>query len=247
MSKIMWINPIATDIFDSDVKNVLLKAKRKETDIEVVSLEKGPEHLLYRYYEALAIPGVLRTIKEAENDNYDAAVIGCFYDPGLCAARQISENIVVTAPLEATVLIATTLGYKFSIIATHDVSIPIIMDSINNYGLKDKVASIKSLDMGVHDLLKDEEEIMENMKLKAKEAVEKDLAEVIILGCTFQSEYYKEIQDYIKVPVLDPVIVSFKYAEFLVELKKKFGWIHSKKNNYMSPPVSEMIKWRLEE
>jgi|GEM_PF-6995251 len=83
------------------------------------------------------------------------------------------------------------------------------------------------------------------LKKKAKEAVEKDGAEVIILGCTIQFGFYKELQEYVGVPVIDAILAPLKYAEFLIELKDKFAWTHSKISGYESPLVEEIKTWKL--
>ncbi|AYO31766.1 hydantoin racemase [Biomaibacter acetigenes] len=246
MSKILWINPVGTDDFDKAIKDALDEIKQPQTQVDVVSLKRGPRHLEYRYYEALVIPETLHLIKQAEKDGYDAAVIGCFYDPGLHDAREIVEKMVVTAPAEACMHIAATLGHKFSIIVGRDKWIPQMMDNVVLNGLKDKLASFKSLGLGVYDFHADEKVTIQKLKDAAKEAVEKDGAEAIILGCTIQFGFYKELQEYVKVPVIDAIIGPFKYAEFLVELKDKFGWLHSKKYGFETPPLFEIKQWELE-
>jgi len=115
-NRILFINPFKGEIFDQPIKAFIEKEKRSDTDVEVVSLKRGPEHLEYHYYEALTLVDTLKTIKHAEKEGYDAAVIGCFYDPGLREAREITNSIVITAPAEAAMHIATTLGHQFSII-----------------------------------------------------------------------------------------------------------------------------------
>ena len=52
MSKILWIDPVGTDLFDQPIKEFLETAKRPETKLDVVSLARGPMHLEYHYYEA---------------------------------------------------------------------------------------------------------------------------------------------------------------------------------------------------
>ncbi|SHM86818.1 allantoin racemase [Caldanaerovirga acetigignens] len=247
MPKILWINPVGTDIFDKPIEEMLNEIKRPETEVKVVSLQKGPRHLEYRYYEALVIPDTLHLIKKAENEGYDAAIIGCFYDPGLHDAREITEKMVVTAPAEACMHIAATLGHKFSIIVGREKWIPQMMDNVILNGLKDKLASFKSLGLGVYDFHADEKVTVERLKNAAKEAVEKDGAEAIILGCTIQFGFYKELQEYVKVPVIDAIVAPFKYAEFLVELKERFGWGHSKRFGFETPPLFEIKEWGLEE
>jgi len=245
-NRVLWINPVGFNDFDQPIKDVLEQAKRPNTTVDVVSLKKGPLHLEYHYYEALVLTDILHQIKQAEYDGYDAAVIGCFYDPGLREAREITEKLVVTAPAEACLHIAASLGHRFSIIVAEKKCVPKMHENAVNYGFEDRLASFKSIDMRVHDFQKNQTETANRMKAAAKEAIENDLAEVIILGCTIQFGFFKELQREIGVPVIDAVLGSFKYAEFLIELKNRFNWSQSKVYGYESPPEEEIIDWKLE-
>ncbi|MGX7681567.1 hypothetical protein ACSMXN_22005 [Jatrophihabitans sp. DSM 45814] len=51
----------------------------------------------------------------AEEHSYDAPAIGRFYDPFLRAAREVSQAMPITAPAEACLHIANTLGERVSI------------------------------------------------------------------------------------------------------------------------------------
>ena len=246
MTKILFIDPVGTDLFDQPIKEYLETAKHPETQVDVVSLERGPMHLEYHYYEALVIADTLHTVRKAELDGYDAAVIGCFYDPGLLEAREITEKLVVTAPAEAAMHIATTLGHSFSILVGRRKWIPKMHENVVKYGFSEKLASFKSLDMGVYDFQKDPALTAQRMRDAAREAVEVDGAEVIILGCTIEFGFYKELQEELGVPVIDAILAPFKYAEFLSELKERFAWTHSKIYGYESPPRSEIAKWKIE-
>jgi len=247
MSKILWIDPVGTNLFDQPIKEFLNTAKREETTVDVVSLARGPMHLEYHYYEALVLADILHTIRRAEVEGYDAAVIGCFYDPGLREAREIAEKLVVTAPAESAMHIATTLGHTFSILVGRKKWIPKMHENVVKYGFKDQLASFKSLELGVYDFQKDPAETARRMRQAAKEAVEADGAEAIVLGCTIEFGFYRELQEEIGVPVIDAVLAPLKYAEFLIELRERFGWSHSKVYGYQSPPLSEIREWKLEE
>ncbi|KUK56043.1 MAG: Hydantoin racemase [Atribacteria bacterium 34_128] len=244
--KILCINPLGTDTFDVPIYEYLCTVKNKDTLIDVVSLEKGPQHLEYYYYEALVLADILKKVKQAEKDGYDAAIIGCFYDPGLLEAREIVNKMSVVAPAESSMHIASTLGHKFSIIVGRDKWIPQMMENVVKCGFKEKLASFKPLGLGVYDFHKDEKLTIKLQKEAAKEAVEKDGAEVIILGCTGQFGFYRELQEYLGVPVIDAILAPFKYAEFLIELKEKANWTHSKIRAYETPPISEIKDWNLE-
>jgi len=243
--RILWINPIGLNSFDAPIKEIFEQEKMADTAIDVVSLNRGPQHLEYHYYEMLIMLDTLHLIKQAEKDGYDAAVIGCFYDPGLRESREITERMVVTAPAEACLHIATTLGDSFSVIVGRQKWVPAMKENVFKYGFEKKLASFKPVDLGVHDFHRDEKETERRLKSAAREAVEHDKAEVIILGCTMQFGFYRELQDHVGVPVIDAILAPLKYAEFLVELKQKFGWLHSKKYGFETPPDTEIREWGL--
>jgi len=213
----------------------------------MVTLPRGPEHLEYRYYEALVLVDILHLIKEAESQGFDAAVIGCFYDTGLQDAREVAERMVVVAPCEASTRIASTLGDKFSIIVGRRKWIPQMMENVIRYGMKERLASFKSVELGVLEFHQDEQETARRFREAGREAVERDGAEVVILGCTATYGFYRELQDELGVPVIDSMIAAFKTAEFAAELRNRFGWSHSKIGGYESPPPEEFAAWRLEE
>ena len=54
-------------------------------------------------------------------------------------------------------------------------------------------------------------------------------------------------KDIIDVPVIDVVLASFKHAEYLVDLRNRFGWGTSKVGGYEGPPCREIKDWHLEE
>lgn len=245
--RILFINPIASSNYNDQIRAYLNAEKSPNTKINVVSLEKGPLHLEYHYYETLILAPILRIVKQAERDGYDAAIIGCFHDPGLEAAREITHKLVLTAPAESCMHIAATLGQRFSFLLTQDKTIAKMRRKVLTSGFSAHLASFKSIGLGVNDLQEDRRKTAERLKVLAKEAVELDHAEVLILGCTIQFGFYKELQDYVGVPVLDGVLSSLKYAEFLIELKRRFDWGHSKVYSYESPPDEEIVEWELEE
>ncbi len=243
--KILYIDPVGIGLVAEGLQ-LLTSQKQEETELTMVHLPRGPEHLEYRYYEALVLVDILHLIKEAEKQGFDAAVIGCFYDTGLQEAREVAERMAVVAPCEASTRIASTLGDKFSIIVGRRKWIPQMMDNVVRYGMKDRLASFKSVDLGVLDFHRDEEETARRFRQVAREAIERDGAEVLILGCTATYGFYRDLQEELGVPVIDPMLAAFKTAEFAAELKNRFGWSHSKIGGYESPSPEEFTPWHLE-
>ena len=244
--RILYIDPVGVEVVAEGFQ-FLASQKQEGTELAMVTLPRGPEHLEYRYYEALVLVDILHLVAEAESQGFDAAVIGCFYDVGLQAAREVAERMVVVAPCEASTHLASTLGDKFSIIVGRRKWIPEMMENVARYGLKERLASFKSVDLGVLDFHQDERETARRFVEAGREAVERDGAEVIVLGCTATYGFYRELQEELGVPVIDSMIAAFKTAEFAAELRDRFGWSHSKIGGYESPPPEEIAAWRIEE
>lgn len=239
MLKIMWINPIYPNIFDEHMLSTITGIKRSDVEATVVSIEEeGPSHVEYHYYEHINLHGTLRLVKRADKEGYDAACIGCFYDPGLREAREL-VRIPVVAPAETCMHIASTLGHKFSIIVGRRKWIPKMESNVYLYGLEKNLASFRVIDFTVPRMGSEPEQLKAAIKREARNAIEHDGAEAIVLGCTAEAGFMKELIDTLKVPVLDAVVVTWKYAEMLADLYHKIGLTHSKLFGYEAPPEED--------
>ena len=245
--RILILKAVAYDSLNGAIKDYLDGYKDEGTEITVRSLKEGPLHLEYQYYQALAGAGMLKEVLRAQKEGFDAVVMSCFDDPFLYPAREISKNMVITAPGESSMSLAALLGGSFSIIVGRDKWIPQMRENVCRYGFEKRLASFRSLGMGVLDFHKDEQFTMKKMKEEIALAIEKDRAEAIILGCSMQFGFYRELQDEFKVPVIDSMIAGLKHAEYLLELKEKAGWTFSRRGLYEAPRQEEMRAWSLEE
>lgn len=240
MSRVLWINPLGTDTFDEPIRELFERVKRPDTEVEVRSLGRGPHHLEYHAYEAAVVPDILAAVAQAERDGFDVAVIGCFYDTGLRAAREVATRIAVAAPCESALHIATTLGDSFSVIVGRRKWIPEMRDNVLRYGYRDRLASFKAVELGVHDFQADRELTHSRLTAAAAEALTADGAETIVLGCTAEFGFFAELQETLGAPVVDATVGPFKYAELLGELASAFGWRPSEIGGYATPPQAEL-------
>lgn len=243
--RILWINPIGTDVFDADTTKILNEAKRTGTQVDVVSLPPDrPRHLEYHAYEGLVVADIVRLTRQAAQV-YDAVVIGCFYDVGLREAREVSGRAVVTAPCQSATAIASHLGNTFSVLVGRRKWIPKMAENVRLYGHGHRLASMRPLELGVHDFQTDHERTCNRLLAEGRKAVEEDGAEVLILGCTAEYGFHEKMQEALGVPVIDAVLAPFKYAEFLAELAQRFGWTPSRKWGNQAPPEEEVAAWGL--
>lgn len=243
--RILWINPLGYEGFNADTFRILNEAKNSGTRVDLVSLPPDrPRHVQYHSYEALVVADIVRLTYQAAN-KYDAIVIGCFYDIALREAREVSGRSVVTAPCEAATSIATQLGNKFSVLVSSRKCIPKMSENIRQYGYGHHMASMRSLEVGVHDFQSDQGRTCSQMMLEGRKAIEEDGAEVLVLGCTATYGYFQTMQDALDVPVIDAALAPFKYAEFLADLASRFQWYPSRKYGSEAPPAAEVAEWGL--
>jgi len=180
--RILWINPVGTEIFDADTLELLNKARRQDTQVEVVSLpDDRPRHLEYHAYEALVIADIVRLTHQSTGQ-FDAIVIGCFYDVGLREAREISKRVIVTAPCQSATAIASNLGNTFSILVGRRKWIPKMRENVCIYGHGHRLVSMRPVELGVLDFQVDLQYTCDCLINEGRKAVDEDGAEVIILG-----------------------------------------------------------------
>jgi allantoin racemase len=244
---IRWVNPVGNAVWDAPIAEFLHAVKSPSTNVEVVSLDLHPTplHVEYRAYEALIVDRMVSLARDSAKNNVDAMVIGCFYDPALEDAREISGDTIVVAPCQASVQLAMNLANKFSVIVGREKWVGQMTERVRGYGLIDRLASMRPLGLGVEEFQRHPDVTRRRIIEEAKRAIDEDHAEAIILGCTMEFGFFAEVQKEIGVPVIDPVIAAFKMAESLAKLKKQFGWTPSRVWSCEPPPEEEIERFGL--
>lgn len=185
----------------------------------------------------MATPDILRKIKEAEAAGFDAVIVSCFGDVGVKPGREIT-NIPVVGPGETSMIFAASLGSRFSVITVLKNLVPFLHDNARILGVHEKLASVRYIDIPVLEIA-DKERLKKALFREMLEALEKDSAHVIVLGCTGMTGVAQDLYAMLKekgydVPVIDPSAAALKFAEALVRLGVK-----QSKITYMAPPPKE--------
>jgi allantoin racemase len=230
LMKIMVINPNTSISMTDHLRKELGQIKRPDTELTVFCPDKGPETIESAYDEAMATPPTLELVRKANREGYDAVILACFSDPGLEAAKEISQ-IPVIGIEESSLHMAAMVGAKFTVITPRKQRIASKREHVHLRGLKHFLASVRSLDLSVAETDADPEKTKRRVLEVGKQAVE-DGAEVIILGCAGMAGYGPEIESKLKIKVIDPSAVALKVAEALVDL----GLTHSKIWLFATPP-----------
>ncbi len=238
--RILWINPVMTNAYDAVMSEALRAEAREDTLLDVASFDgDGPHHLEFNAYEMLVAPRVMETIVWAQDDGYDAAVIGCFYDPFVRGAKELSSRMAVTAPAEACLRLAQSLGERISIVVGRRKWIPEMEENVHRYGAERNLASFRVLEMGVEEFQVDPALTEKRIREQAEAAVRDDRADVVILGCTIEFGFYRSLQDELGVPVVDATVAPLLYAELLADAGRQQGWRTSAALGYGTPSVGE--------
>ena len=229
--RILVINPNTSVSMTDHIREALIPIKRKDTKLTVVCPDRGPETIESAYDEAYAIPPTLELVSKANEEGYDAVVLACFSDPGLDAAKEVSA-IPVLGIEEASLHVAAMLGARFTVLTPRKERIASKREHVHMRGLSHFLASVRSLDLTVAETDADPAKTKKRIFDVARRAVEEDGAEVIILGCGGMAGYAPEMEEKLKVKVIDPTSAALKIAEALVDL----GLVHSKAGLYATPP-----------
>ncbi|MGC8699132.1 MAG: aspartate/glutamate racemase family protein [Candidatus Acidifodinimicrobium sp.] len=213
--KILVINPVGTSRYDKDDLQYLTRKARKETELEITSLSKGPEEITTFESQVEICPEVLKILKEKE---YDAAIINCFANPCIDAAKEVSEKPVV-GPGEASLYLSLMLGDRISIISPVDKTIPQFSANVRKMGIENRISSIRSVRIPVEALADDLRLTKSAIVRTARECIENDGADVVVLGCTGMAYVADEVREEIPVPVIEPLSAALGLAELWVQMK----------------------------
>jgi len=232
--KILVLVPILKQrAFEEVTYNELKPAARDDVELVVDSIVKGPASIESEYDEVLAAPWIVEKATWADKNGFDAMIIDCMGDPALDAAREVAK-IPVIGPCQSSMAIASTISDRFTVVTVLKRLIPLFWRNAKRYGFEAKIASVRSVEVPVLELDEKRDEVKATLLAESKKALDEDGADTIILGCTGMVGMARELQEALKVPVVDPTIASLKLAEALVDMK-----LSHTKVVYPEPPPKE--------
>ena len=219
--RVLIINPNSDAGMTSAIQESALAYAEGAFEVVTLSTPDAPRFLESYQDEIRCGPGLMKIFRDHE-DAYDAFVIACHSDSHLDAARELTLKPVIGIG-EASMKLASFLGHNFSVVTTHQHSVPGKLRQVRALHLQDLLVSIRAPEDG--------EEGWTNAELfmeLSRRAVEEDGAEVIVLGCAGLSGMDRQIQDTLKVPVLDGVacalILASGFIQYGVGTSKVLGY-----------------------
>ncbi len=215
---------------DTPVIQMLREFYHDASDVEIVGVDKGIDPIV-RYSDIeFMVPGLLERFVKAEKEGYRAAIVGCFGDPALAAAREM-VSIPVLGPGETALAVASTLGDKTMVFEPENEFVYPTEKMISAYGYKDKVVGTHHLDLPLEVAmlgLSEETEETREMFCRVDDEVCGKVAEggahVVILGCIGLAGFMDVVSSSLKergfnIPIVEPGIIAMRYASYLLDLE----------------------------
>ncbi len=183
---------------------------------DVVRAPFGPRYIEGDADEAVAALAVAQIVAARAAD-YDAFVIGCFSDPGLLAARELAPAKPVVGIGQASFLLASGLGTRFSILGALPEEGPIFTRLARCYGLEALLVSVRPANLTIERLTKGDPATLPALIGAGRLAVA-DGAGALCLGCAGMSGLGDALSRELGVPVLEPVLSGLALAGLYLKL-----------------------------
>ncbi len=236
------------------LRRILDKVKAPGTEIEVHGLTKtGGAGDQYRYLEFLETAEVLENVHTAMQRGFDGFLIGNICDPGVREAREFA-SIPVLGLCESSLHIANMMGTSFSLVTINGKFIPRIVENVERYGLKGRLAGVNRMHVG---RLLDLSAAFEDKAACERVAAEFDRAaranaeagaEVVIAagGVVMALLADNDIHEAGGgLPILNGITALVKTGEMAVSLSRLMGGrFASRVRSYMPPPPDQIDELR---
>lgn len=205
-------------------------------DVRFETLHQGPASIESREEKAIAAAQILEFIRDgftgdrAASSQVDAMVVWCAGDPGVQAARELT-TIPVVGPGESAIHLASLLGGRFTWLTPLMQGVHRTREFIQSLGFEGQLASVRAIGLPVLELRKNLDETVRRLTALGREAVERDGAGSLVLGCMGLYGVAQRLEQAVGVPVVDPAEAGSLVARMLVDGEFRFS-----RTVYPAPP-----------
>jgi len=216
--RILVINPNSTVAVTRAIDHAMAPLRiAGGPEIACLTLEDGPPGVESQTDADAVIQPLCRVIREQELDAA-AFVIACFSDPGLFSAREATAKPVLGIA-ECGILTALTLGHRFGVISILARSVPRHLRYIAAMGLGQRLAGDLPIGLGVTELADARVTLMRMIDV-GRRLRDGHGADVLVMGCAGMARYRGDLEEAVRIPVVEPTQAAVTMALGRVRL----GW-----------------------
>lgn len=235
--KIKLINPNTTRSMTDLIAEAGREVAAPGTEILAATSRSGPASIEGHFEEAMSVLGLVDEI--LDGPRADAYIIACFGDPGLMAAREITDAPVLGIA-EAAMHAATFIATGFSVVTTLERTRIITEHLVRNYGMEHHCRRVRATDVPVLELENPQSNARATILAECERALAEDQSSAIVLGCAGMADLVRYLEDKLQVPVIDGVAAAVKMAEALVGMGLK-----TSKRGDLAPPLPKLYRGKL--
>ncbi len=208
--KIAYINPNSTEGMTA---GIIATARKAATGAEIIGLTNAsaPAAIQGKADGDAAIPGLLDLLPAAREQGAHVIVIACFDDTGLAEARA-RAGCPVLGIGQSSFVMAQLLGWRFSVITSLAVSIPVIEENVRQQGFSGLCASVRASGLRVLTIDEGGADVLERLSDEIDAAVHDDAAACAILGCAGMAQFEPELAGRARIPLIEGVAASARLA-----------------------------------
>lgn len=230
--RITLINPNTSRAMTAKIADAAREVAGPGVEIVAVCPSEGPAAIESHTDEAFAAVAVIDLIEhDLAAGGSDGYILACFGDPGLDAARELVD-VPVVGIAEAAMHVAALSGRSFAVVTTLSRTLGRADDLLARYGMRHACVALEATDIPVLDLEDTGSAAVDTIVEVSARAVERDRADVIVLGCAGMADLCATVSRRVGVPVVDGVAA----AVGLVAAMSRMGVGTSKRDEYATPP-----------
>jgi allantoin racemase len=216
--RILVINPNSTVSVTQAIDDAVTPLRISGgPEIACLTLKDGPPGVESQRDADGVVQSLCRVIRDHEADTA-AFVIACFSDPGLFSAREATGKPVLGIA-ECGILTALTLGHRFGVISILAGSVPRHLRYIGAMGLGQRLAGDLPVGLGV-TALGDARTALTRMIEVGCRLRDDCGADVLVMGCAGMARYRRDLEEAVRIPVVEPTQAAVSMAIARVRL----GW-----------------------
>jgi allantoin racemase len=202
MFRLGLLNPNTDARHTVAMRDVANQALPDGSEVVALTAPRGPKAIESEVDSVLAAAEVVRMIQTVSEA--DAYLIACFGDPGLDAARELTEAPVVGVG-EAAYVAASLVSKRFGVITTLRRGIAALEDGLEQRGLRTQCVGVVPLHIPVEEQGADHPKTTDAIVGAGRRLVEGSGAEALVLACGGMADVGARVQNEVGVPVCDGV------------------------------------------
>lgn len=203
---IVIINPNSTETMTLSMLDTARTAC-PTAEFEAWTSHDGPASIQGPEDGEACLAPLMKLVAQASDQGARAIIIGCFDDTGLEAAQHLARCPVIGIG-QAAYHVAAMSGPRFSVVTTLAVSIPVLQNRIETYGLDKNLAKLRAAGVPVLDLEATANKATQRVLDEVSRAQKEDDVQCVVLGCAGMSHIPDYAGPEITVRLIDGVVAA---------------------------------------